>query len=88
MYLLQGGLGDTLELKNPRTYDKSMGWQESNGERRQARKERGGGMNAQCGHVFVPLHMDMHVEREHHMEVPRVVKLNKWQRVFIMRFKD
>ena len=30
-------------------------------------------MYATCGHVVEPLPMDMHVENEHHMEVPRVV---------------
>ena len=30
-------------------------------------------MYATCGHVIEPLTMDMYVDREHHMEAPRVV---------------
>ena len=30
-------------------------------------------MYATCGHAIEPLPMDMHMDREHHMEAPRVV---------------
>ena len=84
MSLLHVSIKDKVEIKDPRTYDEVTQmareqWRKKMRKQELARKEREGSMYATCGHVVEPLPMDMHVEREHHVEAPRVVDMNHGQ---------
>ena len=78
MSQLHGSIKDKVELKDPRTYDEAIRmareqWRKKLRKQELIKKEKEGSMYATCGHVIEPLPMDMHVDREHHMEAPRVV---------------